>query len=366
MTRIWPGARVGAQEPAVDVEVERVPQVPRRVVGRDVEHLEVGDVVLDLRALVDDEPELGEHVGDLAGGLGDRVEGAAADRPAGRRDVGGLGGEPGRELGAAETRSSLGQRGLDGRADLVRDGADLRAILGGQRADPAQDRRELALLAQDLDLLDVERRRVRRAGGRRDGARPQRLEVGGQLGEIHRACVSLALWSGNHEPSSVNDVEGPTRWPGALGASGDLGDPAEGRGVADGEVGEDLAVEVDVGLPEAGDEPAVGDPVQAGGRVDPDDPQLAHVALALLPVARRVGERVELRLAGPLDELAVRAHPPFGGVEQPLVALVGRDAPLDACHRMLLERSAGAGGAAPGAGVPRPPCPRSGGSGART
>ena len=30
--------------------------------------------------------------------------------------------------------------------------------------------------------------------------------------------------------------------------SGDLGDPAEGRGVAHGEVGEDLAVEVDVGL----------------------------------------------------------------------------------------------------------------------
>ncbi len=95
-------ARVGAQQPGVDVEVERVPQVPRRVVGRDVEHLEVGDVVLDLGALVDDEAELGEDLGDLAGRLDDRVQGAAADRPAGRRDVRRLGGEACRELRAAQ------------------------------------------------------------------------------------------------------------------------------------------------------------------------------------------------------------------------------------------------------------------------
>ena len=36
-------------------------------------------------------------------------------------------------------------------------------------------------------------------------ARPQRLEVGGQLGEIHRACVPQRSWSGNHEPSSLGN-----------------------------------------------------------------------------------------------------------------------------------------------------------------
>ena len=53
---------------------------------------------------------------------------------------------------------------------------------------------------------------------------------------------------------------------------------------------------------------------------------------ALLAIARRVGERVEERLAGGLDELRTRAASTLGGLEQPLVALVGSDAPLDSCH----------------------------------
>src|SRR5829696_7083140 len=105
-----------------------------------------------------------------------------------------------------------------------------------------------------------------------------------------------AMGPGNHEPPSVGDVEGPGGGgPWRSGAAGDLDDAAEGRGIADRDVGEGLAVQVHVGL------------LQAGGRVDPGDPQLAHVALALLAVPGRVGERVELRLPGALDELAVGA-----------------------------------------------------------
>ena len=52
---------------------------------------------------------------------------------------------------------------------------------------------------------------------------------------------------------------------------------------------------------------AVGHAVLAGSRVDPDDPQLAHLALALLAVTRRVGKRVEQRLAGGLDQTRLRA-----------------------------------------------------------
>ena len=77
------GRRVGPQEVAGDVDVERVPQVPGGMVGRDVEHLEVGQVVLDLGTLVDGEPEPAEDLGDPGHRLDDRVEGTPG-RPAGR------------------------------------------------------------------------------------------------------------------------------------------------------------------------------------------------------------------------------------------------------------------------------------------
>ena len=156
------------------------------MVRRDVEHLEVREVVLDLRALVGHEPELAEDVGDLADRLDDRVERAAADRPAGRRDVDSLGGEARLERGAAQQLPPLGQGGLDRAADVVRDGPDLGPILRGQRADAAQDDREPALAPEDVELDRLERRDV--AGGRDRGERlvAQRLEIAGQLGQLHR------------------------------------------------------------------------------------------------------------------------------------------------------------------------------------
>jgi hypothetical protein len=81
------GARVGPQQVPGDVHVERVPQVAGRMVRGDVEHLEVGQVVLDLGPLVDHEAELAEDLGDGGDRLRNRVERAAPDRPAGQRDV---------------------------------------------------------------------------------------------------------------------------------------------------------------------------------------------------------------------------------------------------------------------------------------
>ena len=107
-----------------------------------------------------------------------------------------------------------------------------------------------------------------------------------------------------------------------LCALGQLDDATERAAVADREVGQDLAVDLDLRLLEPGDELPVGQPVLAGGRVDPDDPQLAHLALALLAVAGRVGERVQQRLAGGLDQLRLGALAAFGRLEQALVALV--------------------------------------------
>ena len=86
----------------------------------------------------------------------------------------------------------------------------------------------------------------------------QRLEVAGQVGEVH---VSFVRVSGGSEPSSVCDQPSRARGDAAVepigpgsGALRELGDPGKRRRVADGQVGQDLAVDLDVGLLETGDE----------------------------------------------------------------------------------------------------------------
>src|SRR5690349_20927944 len=81
-----------------------------------------------------------------------------------------------------------------------------------------------------------------------------------------------------------------------------LDDYAEGRRVGRGEIGEDLAVEADVGLLEAVHEVAVAEAVGAGAGVDARDPQLAKVALLLAAIAIGVLPGVVHRLLGGLDE----------------------------------------------------------------
>ena len=127
--------RVGPQEVAGDVDVEGVPQVAGRMVGCDVEHLEVGQVVLDLRSLVDDEAEPTEDLGDPAHRLDDRMEGASADRPTRRGHVERLPGEAVGQLGGPQPRATLGKGGFDRCPDLVGDRADPRPVVGWQAAD---------------------------------------------------------------------------------------------------------------------------------------------------------------------------------------------------------------------------------------
>src|SRR6187431_2298511 len=184
---------MGAEETPFDVDIERVPEIAGRVVGRDVEHLEVRDVVLDLGTLVYDEPELLEDRGDLAHRLDTRVERAATERPTGRRDVDRLALQAALELAAAECRAAVGQRGLDRLADPVGDGTDLRSVFGRQAADATQDRRQSPLLAEDVELERIERRSVGRRSDRGERFGLQRLEVAGQVGEIHRSPWIVTL-----------------------------------------------------------------------------------------------------------------------------------------------------------------------------
>ena len=73
--------------------------LPRRMLGRDVERVEVVEVGLDVRPLGNREAHIGEDLGDLVGHLAHGVDAALGKRSFAhrKRDVGVLGGElPGR------------------------------------------------------------------------------------------------------------------------------------------------------------------------------------------------------------------------------------------------------------------------------
>ena len=178
--------RVRPQEAAVDVDVQRVPQVARRMVGRDVEHPEVRGVALDLRPLVRHEPELAEDLRDPADRLLDGMQTAARDRPAGRRDVDGLRGQPGRESGLGRALPCVREGRLDRLANLVHDRPHARPIVGGQLPDPAHQACQGAALATEIgDVELLERRDVGRGGDPRQRLLAERAELAGERGEVH-------------------------------------------------------------------------------------------------------------------------------------------------------------------------------------
>src|SRR3954451_25067170 len=120
---------------------------------------------------------------------------------------------------------------------------------------------------------------------------------------------------------------------GRRGLAGALDESAEGLGVAHGDVGQNLAVQLDARQLQAVDERAVGHALGARGGVDAGDPEAAEVTLAVATVAVRVRVRLEHRFLGA----------PVGGVRLPaealrplqdLAALLARvNRTLDARHR---------------------------------
>ena len=125
--------------------------------GRVVEGGEVVVVVLDLGTLDDLVAEADEDVLDLAPGPGQRMQVAEPHRRRpGQRHVDRLGREPAVELGPLVPLLGRREQRLELAADLVAGLADRAALLRRQLADPAQDRRQLRLAAQEPDpgLLD--------------------------------------------------------------------------------------------------------------------------------------------------------------------------------------------------------------------
>src|SRR5919204_1382731 len=114
--------------------------------------------------------------------------------------------------------------------------------------------------------------------------------------------------------------------------SGGIGKSAEGLGVADGDVGQHLAIQLDAGELQAVDERPVAQTVLPGRGVDPHDPQAAEVALAGAPVAIRVGVGLHDRFLGALVVGVRLAAEALGALERRLALLARVDRALDPRH----------------------------------
>src|SRR5438552_13705983 len=111
-----------------------------------------------------------------------------------------------------------------------------------------------------------------------------------------------------------------------------LHQPSKGTAVAHGQVSQHLAVDLHSGLAKAVHQLVVRQARLPRGRVDPRDPQPAHLPLATAAVAERIGERVQNRLVGGSEEQLLGKPEPLGPIQDRLVAAMSRNATFDACH----------------------------------
>src|SRR6185312_574506 len=117
-----------------------------------------------------------------------------------------------------------------------------------------------------------------------------------------------------------------------LGLLHDLG---EGRRITDGEIGEDLAVELDVGALQPAHELRVADAVYARSGVDADDPEGPEVALALTTVPRGVAPGVVDRVDHRLPELAAPSAVALGRLADAIAAAPRLESSFCSSHLSL-------------------------------
>src|SRR4051812_21791621 len=111
-----------------------------------------------------------------------------------------------------------------------------------------------------------------------------------------------------------------------------LDDRLKSRRLGNGEVGQNLAIDLDPGLGKTVDKSAVVEPKRPHGGVEALDPERPEGPLAALAVA--VGVLVGLldRLLGDADRVLATAEIAFRGLEDFLVLGVSGDTTLDASH----------------------------------
>src|SRR6202453_760954 len=121
-----------------------------------------------------------------------------------------------------------------------------------------------------------------------------------------------------------------------------LDDRGECRGLGDGEVGQNLAVDFDPRRGKAGNKAAIGQPVLAHRCIDALNPQSTKLALTVLAVAIGVLHRLVDRGLGGSDRILAPAKETLGSLQHFLVFGVGGYAPFDARHGSNLREKGSA------------------------
>src|SRR5579862_7801244 len=106
----------------------------------------------------------------------------------------------------------------------------------------------------------------------------------------------------------------------------------KGLRICNGDVGENLAVDLDTGLAEALDEAAVGEAVGAAPSTDAGDPETAELALFVAAVAVGVVAALRKLLIGSFEEAALAAEIAAGGFQNLVVALLYKRPAFNARH----------------------------------
>src|SRR6185503_14030415 len=236
---------------------------------------------------------------------------AAAATAARQRRIERLLGKARRQLGVGELAATR----FEYRFDLLLRGvellAELAALLGRRRLERRLECSQFAGFAQVLRLRVLEQCRITRR--REVGERPaddgiKVLHPRSPAGSVREACFDL---------------------------TGDLGE----RGlVAYREIGQHLAVDLDVGALQARHEDAIAQAMLAHRSVDAGDPQRAEGTLLVAAIAVGILPRLHQRLLGDAVDVLAPAAKPLGLLEDLLVARARRDSTLDSWHGGSLGR----------------------------
>ena len=140
----------------------------------------------------------------------------------------------------------------------------------------------------------------------------------------------------------------------------------EAFGVVDSQIGQHLAVDFDVLLLQAGDEPGIADPVQPCSSVDTGDPQAAEFALAELSSDESIAQAAGNLFFRGAVLLGFRSEVALRQLHNLAAAFMGVHSPLDTCHdcfppcrlmgsfvRQQLMNRTGFGGIVDNTGVPQ-------------
>src|SRR5919108_793128 len=121
--------------------------------------------------------------------------------------------------------------------------------------------------------------------------------------------------------------------------SGHLDQGRESLGIAGGDVGQDLAVELELGAAQPPHERGIREAVPPRGSADPGDPQSPELPLPGSPVAVGVLAGVQQLLAGHAEPARARPTVTLGALEHLPSLLLRVDPALDPGHGYRLPRS---------------------------